>query len=461
MAEYTEVKINQIRTDGGTQPRAQLNWTTVSEYAESIEDGAALPPVEVVYDGKDYWLWDGFHRVEAHKKAGCTAIRANVKQGTRRDAVLASVGANSSHGLRRTNDDKRRAVMTLLNDAEWVKWSDREIARRCAVHHDMVGKLRPSLAETASEDNSRTYTTKHGTTATMNTTNIGKTVTPPVGTIKLTPPLAAPISTPKPANTFVSPLPEPEVVRTEVRYVPAPPIRDDEEFDDMADEAKEDADGYDWTEEDDCGEFDTVTIIDVSGSEETLTIPGGISGITEALEITHEIKSNGMAVHFSSESPEHYTPKEIIDAAIEVMGAIDLDPCSNSKDAPNVPALDHYTAADDGLSMPWFGRVYMNPPYGRVIGGWTEKLAAEYEAGNVTEAIALVPGRIDTQWWQALGENYHACFVTGRLTFIGNDDPAPFPSTVFYFGENVAKFFEVFSAIGQIWKRIDEHWFTD
>ena len=60
MNQSIELQLNQIRTDGGTQPRAQLNYNTVTEYAESIEDGATFPPVEVMYDGSDYWLWDGF-----------------------------------------------------------------------------------------------------------------------------------------------------------------------------------------------------------------------------------------------------------------------------------------------------------------------------------------------------------------------------------------------------------------
>lgn len=61
-----------------------------------------------------------------------------------RDAILFSVGVNSSHGLRRTNADKRRSVMRLLDDAEWSTWSDREIARRCGVSQPFVGNLRPS-----------------------------------------------------------------------------------------------------------------------------------------------------------------------------------------------------------------------------------------------------------------------------------------------------------------------------
>lgn len=448
MIESTEIKISEIRTDGGTQPRAQLNWITVNEYAESIIDGATLPPVEVVYDGKDYWLWDGFHRVEAHKKAECISVRAHVKQGTRRDAVLLSFGANEEHGLRRTNEDKRRSVEAMLADPEWSDWPDKDIASACKVSREYVVRTRAKLSSDRSLDRS-VVVHRNGTTYTQNTANIGKAPTPPVGTVKLTPPPATTVLVPKPALAPAVPAaskPAGEVVRSETRFTMAPPIRDDE-FDD--DDIEEDADGC-----------DAEIINDMFGSEETSTSSDEIASKPNATEKVSDAKSSGMAVHFSSESPEHYTPKEIIDAAIAVMGSIDLDPCSNSKTAPNVPALDHYTVDDDGLSMPWFGRVYLNPPYGRVIGGWTEKLAAEYEAGNVTEAIALVPGRIDTQWWQALGKDYHACFVTGRLTFIGNDDPAPFPSTVFYLGENVAKFFEVFSDIGQIWKRIDEHWFT-
>lgn len=87
-----------------------------------------------------------------------------------------SVGANEEHGLRRTNEDKRRAVLTLLGDAEWSSWSDREIARQCAVGYTLVAKLRPDV--TARAGSGRTFTTKHGTTAVMDTTAIGKT--PPV-----------------------------------------------------------------------------------------------------------------------------------------------------------------------------------------------------------------------------------------------------------------------------------------
>lgn len=74
------------------------------------------------------------------------------------------------HGLPRTNADKRRAVSVLLADPEWAKWSNREIARRCVVTHGLVNSIR-SLDTVSSE---KTYTTKHGTEATMATGRIGK-----------------------------------------------------------------------------------------------------------------------------------------------------------------------------------------------------------------------------------------------------------------------------------------------
>jgi hypothetical protein len=138
--------------------------------------GTVLPPVTLFFDGSDYWLADGFHRYHAHNKIGALEIAADVRNGTKRDAVLFSVGANGTHGLQRTNADKRRAVETLLGDDEWSVWSDREIAKRCGVSNDFASRVRKSsLSSDDSEKSSeRTYTTKHGTEAAMKTANIGK-----------------------------------------------------------------------------------------------------------------------------------------------------------------------------------------------------------------------------------------------------------------------------------------------
>ena len=173
------VQLSQVAIDGGTQPRCEIDESLVTEYAEAMRDGAQFPPIVVFHDGVKFWLADGFHRTHAARKAGLEVLDADVRDGTRRDAILFSVGANAAHGSRRTNADKRKAVMTLLEDEEWSQWSDREIARQCAVHHTFVGKMRGSLVTNTSDDTPpRTYTTKHGTTAKMNTANIGKRADP-------------------------------------------------------------------------------------------------------------------------------------------------------------------------------------------------------------------------------------------------------------------------------------------
>lgn len=150
------VILDDIRTDGGTQPREYLNELVLSEYAESMIGGIVFPPVVLFFDGSHYWLADGFHRFFAAKKCGARDIAAEVRQGTRRDARLHAVGANATHGLRRTNADKRRAVLTLLQDEEWQRWSNREIARQCGVTHTFVAKLRRELLEEPSSSTSDT-----------------------------------------------------------------------------------------------------------------------------------------------------------------------------------------------------------------------------------------------------------------------------------------------------------------
>lgn len=142
ISNQTDLLLSKIRLDGGTQPRAALNEDLIGEYAARMDAGDEFPPVVVFYDGKTYWLGDGFHRVFAAQRNKAKNIAADVRQGTLRDAVLHSVSANAGHGLRRTQDDKRRAILTLLNDPEWRKWTDRSIATKCAVDHKTVASLR-------------------------------------------------------------------------------------------------------------------------------------------------------------------------------------------------------------------------------------------------------------------------------------------------------------------------------
>ena len=151
-----------------------LDFVTIQSYADDMEAGAVFPPVELVGDGDVFWLVDGLHRLEAAKKINREQISSNVTEGDERVAMLRSCAANAEHGKRRTNEDKHQKVMMMLEDEEWSKCSGREIARRCRVDNKFVEKLRKNLTEDIlSEETERTYITKHGTQAVMNTTNIG------------------------------------------------------------------------------------------------------------------------------------------------------------------------------------------------------------------------------------------------------------------------------------------------
>ena len=95
-----ELALADLRIDGNTQQR-EIDDTVVLRYKALLGDGVKLPPVEVIYDGKDYFLWEGFHRIHATRKLGKTSITANVEEGTKRDAQWNSFSANAKHGFPR------------------------------------------------------------------------------------------------------------------------------------------------------------------------------------------------------------------------------------------------------------------------------------------------------------------------------------------------------------------------
>ena len=172
---HRKITLTTICLTAGTQMRESLNLATIADYAEAMTEGKTFPPIIVFTDGDTYWLADGFQRVRAAEDVGYVEIEAEVHPGTVRDAMLFACGANATHGERRTNQDKRKSVCTLLDDTEWSQWSDNRIAGICGVSQPFVSEVRKSLITVISdEDNTRQYVNKHGTSTTMHTRNIGK-----------------------------------------------------------------------------------------------------------------------------------------------------------------------------------------------------------------------------------------------------------------------------------------------
>jgi hypothetical protein len=159
------------------QPRGRLHDDVVERYAEEMESGLwdfakSSAPITAFFDGEIYWLSDGFHRVAGAKKAGLDEVEVDVRQGGQRDAILYSVSANATQAIpdrMMTSGGQSPGSSMMLNG------QNGRIARLrwlCHVDHRFVGRLREKLTGDVPSDG-RTYKTKHGTVATMNTSAIG------------------------------------------------------------------------------------------------------------------------------------------------------------------------------------------------------------------------------------------------------------------------------------------------
>ncbi|MBU2685911.1 MAG: ParB/RepB/Spo0J family partition protein [Gammaproteobacteria bacterium] len=173
--DVQEVALSSLRIDGGTQPREQLEQSMVDHYQECMKAGDEFPPVVIFHDGSHYWLADGFHRLFAARGLGKDSIKGDIRQGTQREAVLFSCGANAHHGVRRNAKDKRRAVMILLCDETWGKWSHNKLAQIAQVSQPFVSQLASELEEAGiKKKNQNAIYEKAGKEREMNTENIGK-----------------------------------------------------------------------------------------------------------------------------------------------------------------------------------------------------------------------------------------------------------------------------------------------
>lgn len=127
-----------------------------------------------------------------------------------------------------------------------------------------------------------------------------------------------------------------------------------------------------------------------------------------------------------SERNEWYTPLHIIEAVKQIAVDIDLDPFSCAKANEVVQAESYYTKKEPkgrcGLSLPWHGCVWINPPYER---GFPAKVAQKLrqDLGNIDMAFVLTNNCTDTAWWHELAKMADlTCFLRGRLKFWGPND---------------------------------------
>lgn len=135
-------------------------------------------------------------------------------------------------------------------------------------------------------------------------------------------------------------------------------------------------------------------------------------------------------VIFSSKTDLWETPQAFFDTLNEEFH-FQLDVCASPE---NAKCKTYYTSNDDGLTKPWRGVCWCNPPYGRAIGKWVRRASLAAAAGDTV--VMLLPARTDTQWFHDYiynQKNVEIRFVKGRLKFGNSKNSAPFPSMVVVF----------------------------
>jgi len=481
------IPLDQIRMDGGTQARAGLDNQTLAEYAESWltlshrQNGFLEMPLIIVYhDGESYWLADGFHRVVAYRQfldggsasASPRAIRAEVRMGTKRDAVLYACGANATHGLKRTQADKRRAIETLLGDEEWKQWSDSEIARRCNVTHPTVAAVRRDLYPENLQD-SRTVE-RNGTT------------------YQQKPPAPKPNISDQPMLPNMPDPPTPSDVPAEYAIVQRrlaahgiTLLSNMQGHHRAFVTRKEGMTGvvtFDWADVLSKLERLEAMAAPPDPSPPTLTVngtprPGPMHGLApnpylkdvhplpdpaHARALEEQIESDripeaGMQIEPQPiyESDGWYTPQWMVDAARTTMGSIDTDPATCAAAQAIVQAETWYTAAENGLTQPWSGHVWCNPPYSNPM-PWAERMVALYQSGAIGAGMMLVNCTCSPKWARLLWRQANAvCLLSSRIDFWhpsksnanGSYDR---DSALFYFGADCGGFVAAFSGYGVI-----------
>lgn len=126
--------------------------------------------------------------------------------------------------------------------------------------------------------------------------------------------------------------------------------------------------------------------------------------------------------HSNNMNDEWYTPPEFVESARKVMGEINLDPASNKKANEWIEADEFFSLENSAFLHQWHGKVWMNPPYSRIIKDFVYKLVDEFYENRVSEAIVVTNNGTDTQWFHRLaGASSAICMVKGRIGFQNAD----------------------------------------
>lgn len=155
---------------------------------------------------------------------------------------------------------------------------------------------------------------------------------------------------------------------------------------------------------------------------------------------------------------DFWTPPWLVRLARTALGGIDLDPATHKDANEIVGAETFFTRNDDGLNRDWFGRVWMNPPYGDATGVFIAKLLDEISSGRVTAALACVSlSAISAEYMRrAIRRADLLIILTGRVSFVGplGGTSNPGGTALLYYGPDRPRVTTVFGAAGECLIRI-------
>jgi len=170
---------------------------------------------------------------------------------------------------------------------------------------------------------------------------------------------------------------------------------------------------------------------------------------------------------FTSDKDDWCTPPEILNYVYQFFpGGVTLDPCSNSASLVVASTAMDGSAGKNGLEANWYdiagghhiradSGVFVNPPYGKTMALWIDKIVEE---SRDLDILALIPARTSNKWWKTIADTRRmnaawVCFIQQRITFVGGQGGAPFPSAMVYWGHNGDRFCDVFDCLGPVFTR--------
>ena len=199
----------------------------------------------------------------------------------------------------------------------------------------------------------------------------------------------------------------------------------------------------------------TLGVLEREGKGRLSTLQRVLTVLGAGAYLASESGTAAFFTHAGNSSVDHgwETPPGLLDALARVFARFDLDPCAPRKSRTVVRARTSFTADDDGLSLPWHGTVFVNPPYGRTLAAWIAKAHHEVSAGRALTVVALLPARPDTRYWhEHIAGQATVYFLKGRLRFSGSGQSAPFPSALAVWGASPETLDALDAVLPEAWR---------